>query len=89
MRKNLIAVLAIALPFQAASLDLLKANDNFKDQQYDLAFQNYQQGAQLGNAHAYYQLGVMYAKGLGVEADVVNLVQVRSPLQIRNLGAFI
>ncbi|MCF2948844.1 sel1 repeat family protein [Paraglaciecola aquimarina] len=74
MRKNLIAVLAIALPFQAASLNLLKANDDFKDKQYDLAFQEYKQGAQVGNSHAYYQLGVMYSKGLGVEPDLVNSI---------------
>ncbi len=70
--RSLIATLTIALPFQAASVNLLKANDDFKDKQYEQAFIEYQQGAKVGSAHAYYQLGVMYSEGLGVEADLTN-----------------
>lgn len=67
--KKFAVILAAALPFQAWSLNLLKANEDFKNKQYEQAFAQYQQGAEVGSAHAYYQLGVMYSKGLGVKAD--------------------
>ncbi|RDV29116.1 sel1 repeat family protein [Alteromonas aestuariivivens] len=69
--KSLISALAVALPFQAASVNLLKANTEFKNQQYQQAFSLYEEGARVGSAHAYYQLGVMYSKGLAVQADTL------------------
>ncbi|WP_016956539.1 tetratricopeptide repeat protein [Catenovulum agarivorans] len=70
--KNLVAVLTLTLPFQASAVDLLKANDFFKDKEYQQALTLYQQGAKVGSAHAYYQLGMMHLKGLSVEKDLTN-----------------
>jgi TPR repeat protein len=70
--KKLVTVLSLALTFQASAVDLLKANDYFKDKDYQQALTLYQQGAELGSAHAYYQLGMMHLKGLGVEKDLTN-----------------
>ncbi|WP_016956480.1 tetratricopeptide repeat protein [Catenovulum agarivorans] len=58
--------------FGTCAADLLKANTLFKQQQYTQAAAEYKQGAKLGSAHSYYQLGLMYAKGLGVQQDQLN-----------------
>ncbi|WAJ71948.1 tetratricopeptide repeat protein [Catenovulum adriaticum] len=64
--------LVCLIPLKLLSADLLKANDDFKTKQYASAKQEYLAGAKLGSAHAYYQLGTMYLKGLGGETDVIN-----------------
>lgn len=72
IRNTLVAALVMVTPLHLYSADLLKANTLFSNQQYAEAFAQYQQGAKLGSAHAYYQLGVMYSKGLGVSIDQLN-----------------
>lgn len=70
--KKCIAVLLVALVSHSShSVNVLKANTDFKEGKYTQAFSLYREGAKLGNAHAQYQLGVMYSKGLGVEPSAV------------------
>ncbi len=67
--------LLLAAAVHASTLmaaDILKTDSYFTTQQYDLAKAGYMEAAKLGNPHAYYQLARMYAKGLGVEQDVIN-----------------
>ncbi|MFC1518611.1 tetratricopeptide repeat protein [Pseudomonadota bacterium] len=52
--------------------DILKTDSYFTAQQYDQARIGYIEAAALGNPHAYYQLARIYAKGLGVEKDMIN-----------------
>lgn len=54
------------------AVDIFKTDKYFSDKQYELALKGYLDAAERGNPHAYYQLGNMYIKGLGVEQDVVN-----------------
>lgn len=56
-----------ALPLRA--MDIFQANANFQVGQYEQALNDYQQLAELGNAQAFYQLGLMHYQGLGTEAD--------------------
>lgn len=62
----------LAIPLQAFSADLLKANTDFKNKDYAQATTAYLEGAELGSAHAYYQLGVIHSMGLGTPKDPVN-----------------
>lgn len=66
----LLATVINTFTLQAA--DILKTDSYFTAQQYELAKNGYIDAAKLGNPHAYYQLARMYAKGLGVEQDVIN-----------------
>ncbi|MDQ9093920.1 sel1 repeat family protein [Pseudoalteromonas haloplanktis] len=74
MKKNtkwlLFATAIYASTLTAA--DILKTDSYFTAQHYDLAKSGYLEAAQLGNPHAYYQLARIYAKGLGVEQDIIN-----------------
>ncbi|MDP5030683.1 tetratricopeptide repeat protein [Paraglaciecola sp.] len=56
-----------ALPLRA--MDIFQANEHFQVGQYEQALNDYQQLAELGNAQAFYQLGLMHYQGLGTEAD--------------------
>lgn len=71
-KKCLAALLAAALSFNSFAVNVLKANTEFKKGNYAVALPLYEEGAKLGNAHAQYQLGVLYSKGLGVEPNVVS-----------------
>ena len=71
-KKCLAALLAGALSFNSFAVNVLKANTEFKKGNYAVALPLYEEGAKLGNAHAQYQLGVLYSKGLGVEPNVVS-----------------
>ena len=48
--------------------NVLKGDQFFKEEQFDLAKAEYQLSAQVGSAHAYYQLGTIFLKGLGSNA---------------------
>jgi TPR repeat protein len=54
------------------AVDIFKTDKHFSDKQYELALQGYLDATERGNPHAYYQLGNMYIKGLGVEQDIAN-----------------
>lgn len=69
---KLIACLSVILPAAAYSADIFKADKHFVSEEYDLAKQGYLEAAKVGNPHAYYQLGTMFQKGLGVEKDPLN-----------------
>ncbi len=43
--------------------------DHYKEGDYDIAIKYWTMAAELGDAHAHYQLGVMYWKGGGIEKD--------------------
>lgn len=60
------------LPITTFSADIFKTDKLFNSQQYDLAKQGYLEASRIGNPHAYYQLGVMHSKGLGVKPDQLN-----------------
>ena len=66
------ALLAGVLSFNSYAVNVLKANTEFKNGDYATALSLYEEGAKLGNAHAQYQLGVMYLKGLGSEPNTVS-----------------
>ncbi|GFD68605.1 tetratricopeptide repeat protein [Alteromonas sp. KUL106] len=71
--KKCFAVVLVALVSHSShGVNVLKANTEFKKGNHTQAFSLYEEGAKLGNAHAQYQLGVMYSKGLGVEPSVVS-----------------
>ncbi|WP_111977445.1 tetratricopeptide repeat protein [Algibacillus agarilyticus] len=62
--------LSISVPVFCA--DVLKADKHYNNKAYSLALKGYLEAAKVGNPHAYYQLGTMYNKGLGVEVDALN-----------------
>ncbi|WP_032096202.1 MULTISPECIES: tetratricopeptide repeat protein [unclassified Alteromonas] len=71
--KKCFAVMLVAfLSHSSYAVNVLKANTEFKKGNHKQAFSLYEEGAKLGNAHAQYQLGVMYSKGLGVESSAVS-----------------
>ncbi|MGY0314109.1 tetratricopeptide repeat protein (plasmid) [Alteromonas macleodii] len=72
LKKCSTALFAGVLSFNCYAVDVLKANTEFKRQNYTAALPLYEEGAKLGNAHAQYQLGVMYLKGLGIEPSTVS-----------------
>ncbi|MBU3020422.1 tetratricopeptide repeat protein [Aestuariibacter sp. A3R04] len=72
IKKLLATAILTGLSAHAFAVNVLKANTEFKHKNYALAVPLYLESALLGNAHAQYQLGVMYSKGLGVETDAVS-----------------
>ena len=71
--KKCFAVVLVALVSHSShGVNVLKANTEFKKGNHTQALSLYEEGAKLGNAHAQYQLGVMYSKGLGAEPSVVS-----------------
>lgn len=67
-----LAYLSIFVSMSASSADIFKADRHFFAKEFDQAKIEYAKAAQLGNPHAYYQLGTMYQKGLGVKKDGLN-----------------
>lgn len=66
--KPLLALLVI-IHFSASANNTKQADSYFSKQQYELALQAYFQAAETVEPKAYYQLGVMHYKGLGIAAD--------------------
>lgn len=66
----LIIVLFSPVPLVFAS-DLFEADSYFQQANYPLARKAYQQAANVGSAHAFYQLGLMEYKGLGGAEDPI------------------
>ena len=62
----------VFLPFSASAVDIFAADKDYTQGNYEQAKQQYLAAAEVGNPHAYYQLGNMYFKGLGGEQDVIN-----------------
>lgn len=56
----------------ALAVDIYQADKLFSEQKYAEAFAEYQKSAEIGNPHAHFRLGGMYAKGLGTNTDNVN-----------------
>lgn len=56
----------------AAHADLLSAQQSFKQGDYEKAFNEYRDLAQLGQPTAQYNLAVMYARGLGIQQSDLN-----------------
>ncbi|MDO6693285.1 SEL1-like repeat protein [Aliiglaciecola sp. 3_MG-2023] len=52
--------------------DIFKADKHYTNAEYQLAKQGYIEATKVGNPHAFYQLGNMYQKGLGVKKDPLN-----------------
>ncbi len=71
-KKCLAALLAGALSFNSFAVNVLKANTEFQKGNYAVELPLYEVGAKLGKAHAQYQLGIMYLKGLGVEPNAAS-----------------
>lgn len=72
MRKFILLYFSLIWASCCFAVDIFKTDKYFSDKQYELALQGYLDAAERGNPHAYYQLGNMYIKGLGVEQDVMN-----------------
>lgn len=69
---TLLSFASVIYTTTALSADIFKADRNFTEKQYQLAKKGYEEAAKIGNPHAYYQLGIMYQRGLGVEKDPLN-----------------
>jgi TPR repeat protein len=69
-----------------SSANVFKADQFFKDKQYDLAEQEYSKSASVGSPHAYYQLGTMYYKGLGVNKNELKALFWLSLAAEQNFG---
>ena len=63
MKRIIVALLWFGTILSHASV--LQGDQFFKEQKFDLAKSEYEASAQVGNAHAYYQLATIYLKGLG------------------------
>ena len=72
LKKYSTILFAGVFSFNSYAVNVLKANTEFKKGNYEAALPLYEEGAKLGNAHAQYQLGVMYLKGLGVKSSAVS-----------------
>lgn len=55
----------------ALSADIFKADSYFERQEYILARSAYLEAAQIGSPHAYYQLGIIYLRGLDIHQDSI------------------
>ncbi|WP_016956650.1 tetratricopeptide repeat protein [Catenovulum agarivorans] len=66
-----IQFLLVSLIFTAtgSQASVLKGSVYFAEKNYTKAYEEYSRSAQLGNAHAYYQLAVMAYNGLGQAAN--------------------
>ena len=63
MKRIIVSLLLLGTTLSNANV--LQGDKFFKEQKFDLAKSEYEASAQVGNAHAYYQLGSIYLKGLG------------------------
>jgi uncharacterized protein len=61
----------ISIAHSVIASDLFQADSYFQQQQYPLAREAYLDSANVGSAHAFYQLGLMEYKGLGVPQNSV------------------
>lgn len=66
--RTAMVLFALALPI-CANADIGAAMDAYKNKEFDKAFEQFQQLAQLGNAQAQYALGVMYVRGEGTSPN--------------------
>ncbi len=72
MRKVIFFIHVLFLIFTAGNsqaVDIYQADKLFAEKKYAEAFAEYQQSAEIGNSHAHFRLGGMYAKGLGTIKD--------------------
>lgn len=70
------------------AVDVYQADKLFNEQKYAEAFAEYKKSAEIGNPHAYFRLGEMYAKGLGIEKDTTNsLLHFYSAAEFNNKQA--
>lgn len=72
MIKKALISLAICCSTTVFAADIFKADSYYTSQKYQLAYKEYMKATERGNPHAFYQLGTMYHKGLGVERDPIN-----------------
>jgi len=68
---KLLYLFVLMISFSSFASTLKQADSYFKKQQYDLALNDYLRAAETNEARAFYQLGVIYIKGLGVTKDEV------------------
>ncbi|WP_342807840.1 sel1 repeat family protein [Alteromonas sp. M12] len=64
-----ISISCLLVPSTIMAADIFKADKHFTAAEYKLAKQGYLEATKIGNPHAFYQLGNMYQKGLGVDKD--------------------
>lgn len=72
MYKQAVILVLVFIHSFVYSADIFLADRQFTEKKYEQAKQGYLAAAELGNPHAYYQLGNMYHKGLGTEPDPIN-----------------
>ncbi|KXI27561.1 tetratricopeptide repeat protein [Paraglaciecola hydrolytica] len=65
----IVSLLCLCHPVVAS--DLYQADSHFQQASYELAREAYIDAANVGSAHAFYQLGVMHYRGLGVPQDSI------------------
>lgn len=70
--KQVLIIVVLGLSAPAFSADIFSAEKLYAAKEYDLARQEYLKAATLGNPHAYYRLGTIFHKGLGVKPDPLN-----------------
>ena len=58
----------------ALSTDIFYADKQFTQHNYVKALSAYKKATEVGNPHAYYQLGRMYLQGLGTEANILDSI---------------
>jgi len=66
-----IKVVLVFMSFSIFANNIEQADSHYKKQQYELALNEYLRAAAVDEPKAFYQLGVMHYKGLGVEKDSV------------------
>ncbi|MFA3791983.1 tetratricopeptide repeat protein [Aliiglaciecola sp. SL4] len=64
-----ISITYLLTPSTIMAADIFKADKHYTNAEYTLAKRGYLEATKIGNPHAFYQLGIMYQKGLGVEKD--------------------
>ncbi|AWB65053.1 sel1 repeat family protein [Saccharobesus litoralis] len=67
-----VASVCVACYSTTAQANIFKGDELFTKQNYKAAFKEYAKSANIGSPHAYYQMGTMYHKGLGVGQDSIS-----------------
>lgn len=67
-----LALSTLFLSMTSQAIDILTTDKQFAAADYTSAKQGYLEAAEVGNPHAYYQLALMYHKGLGTQPDALN-----------------
>lgn len=95
MCRFVFAIFMIMLPMSGFSVTLENANNSYVSKKYAIAYEQYIELAQLGNARAQYGLGVMYLNGHGVEQNLMHAyawlrlsAQNREPRAIKAMAKF-